>query len=166
VLSGPHFYVGSPLYKTPRTVCTEKGHYDCLDLTTLSDGYLPRTNYRPDVPPSEYRARTPRVPWGEKKPVTEFYRVMYRRQLPPPNERTLIPCIQPKSTGHIHPVFSLTFSDSRRLACFSATSSSVPFDYFIKTQGKYDLYESTARKLPLIEGGAEAPLLTRVLRVR
>ena len=64
-----------PLYKTPRAICTEKGHYDCLDLTTLPDDYLPRTNYRPDVPAAEYRARTPRVPWGEKKPVTEFYRV-------------------------------------------------------------------------------------------
>ena len=73
VLSGPHFYVGSPLYKTPRAVCTENGHYDCLDLTTLPDDYLPRTNYKPDVSPTEYLARTPRVPWGEKKPVTEFY---------------------------------------------------------------------------------------------
>jgi hypothetical protein len=163
VLSGPHFYVGRPFNKTPRRSCTANSHYDCLDLTNLPDDYLPRTNYRPDVSPSEYRARTPRVPWGEKKPVTEFYRVMYRRQLPPPNERTLIPCIQPKSTGHIHPVFSLTFSDSRRLACFAAASSSIAFDYFIKTQGKYDLYESTARKLPLIEGSAEAPLLTRGL---
>jgi hypothetical protein len=44
VLSGPHFYVSSPLYKTPRTICTEKGHYDCLDLTNLPDDYLPRTN--------------------------------------------------------------------------------------------------------------------------
>ena len=163
ILSGPHFYVGSPLYKTPRTVCTEKGHYDCLDLTTLPDDYLPRTNYRPDVSPSEYLARTQRVPWGEKKPVTDSYRVMFRRQLPPPNERTLIPCIQPKYTGHIHPVFSLTFFESRKLTCFVAASSSIPFDYFIKTQGKYDLYESTARKLPLIEGSAETSLLARVL---
>lgn len=30
VLSGPHFYVGNPLYKTPRSVCTEKGHYDVV----------------------------------------------------------------------------------------------------------------------------------------
>jgi hypothetical protein len=49
------------------------------------------------------------------------------------------------------------------LACFAASSSSIPFDYFIKTQGKYDLYESTARKLPLVEGSAETPLLTKVL---
>jgi hypothetical protein len=67
VLSGPHFYIGSPLYKTPRAICTEKGHYDCLDLTTLPEVYLPRTNYRPDVLASEYQARTPRVPWGNNR---------------------------------------------------------------------------------------------------
>ena len=33
--------------------------------------------------PSEYLARTPRVPWGEKKPVTDFYRFAARGMLPP-----------------------------------------------------------------------------------
>ena len=30
ILSGPHFFVGTPFYKTPRSVCTENGHYDVL----------------------------------------------------------------------------------------------------------------------------------------
>jgi len=163
VLSGPHFYVGSPLYKTPRAVCTEKGHYDCLDLCNLPLNYISRTNYRADVSSSEYLARTPRVSWDENKRVTEFYRLMFRRQLPTSNERTLIPSIQPKHAGHIHPVLSLTFADSKMLSGFAAASSSIPFDYFIKTQGKYDLYESSVRKLPLIQGEVECSLLSRVL---
>ena len=93
---------GLTLYKTPRTVCTEKGHYDCLDLTTLPDDYLPRTNYRPDVSASEYRARTPRVPWGEKKPVTDFYRVISREMLSQSGERTFIPSLSPEGAGHIN----------------------------------------------------------------
>jgi len=32
VLSGPHFFVGNPLNKTPRVVCTQNSHYDVLDL--------------------------------------------------------------------------------------------------------------------------------------
>src|SRR5699024_6252301 len=28
VLSGPHFFVGNPFYKTPREVCTQNSHYD------------------------------------------------------------------------------------------------------------------------------------------
>ncbi|WP_219563987.1 hypothetical protein, partial [Salmonella enterica] len=47
VLSGPHFFVGTPFYKTPRENCTLNSDYDCLDLLTLPDDYLPRTNYIP-----------------------------------------------------------------------------------------------------------------------
>jgi len=163
VLSGPHFYVGRPLNKTPRSECNLNSHYDYLDLPTLPDDYLPRTNYRPDVPPTEYRARTPHVPWGEKKPVTEFYRLMFRRQLPSPNERTLISSIQAKGTGHVNPVFSLAFANSCDLVVLAGASSSLVFDYFIKTQGKFDLYESTARKLPVLSPVSSEELIIRTL---
>jgi hypothetical protein len=160
VLSGPHFYVGSPLYKTPRAVCTEKGHYDCLDLTTLPDAYLPRTNYRPDVSLSEYRARTPRVPWGEKKPVTEFYRWVARRRLDPALERTLVSSVAPVRSGHVHPVLSLTFKHFSLLPRFLASSASVVFDFFIKSTGKADLYESTLKTFPMLfEAGNKAAAL-------
>ena len=83
VLSGPHFSVGSPLNKTPRERCVGKADYDCLDLTSLPDNYLPRTNYVPACEDGEYVRRTPKVPWidnGETEPrnVTEFYRVVAR----------------------------------------------------------------------------------------
>ena len=39
--------------------------------------------------PSEYLARTPRVPWGEKKPVTDFYRFAARGMPPPPMSEPL-----------------------------------------------------------------------------
>ncbi len=51
ILSGPHFFVGNPLAKTPRAQCKEKGDYDCIDLTFIPDDYLPRTNYVPDCSP-------------------------------------------------------------------------------------------------------------------
>jgi len=136
VLSGPHFYVGRPLNKTPRAVCTQNSHYDCLDLTTLPDSFLPRTNYRPDVDIAEYHARTPRVPWDDRQPVTEFYRLVSRKMLPPANERTLISSIQPPKTGHIDGCFSLAFASSQLLSTFSGMLASLPFDFFIKTTGK------------------------------
>jgi hypothetical protein len=138
ILSGPHFYVGSPLYKTPRTICTEKGHYDCLDLIIMPDAYLPRTNYRPDVSPSEYLARTVRVPWGEKKPVTEFYRVVSRKMLSQAGERTLISSIQPPKTAHIDGCFSLTFSSPKLLSSFSGLLASLPFDFLWGCPGFVD----------------------------
>lgn len=47
VLSGPHFFTGIPLNKTPRTSCTLSGEYDSIDLTTITEDYLPRGVYRP-----------------------------------------------------------------------------------------------------------------------
>ncbi len=151
VLSGPHFYIGSPLYKTPRAVCTEKGHYDCLDLTTLPDDYLPRTNYRPDVTQAEYRDRTARVSWGEKKPVTEIYGMTGRRMLSQSGERTLITALQPASPAHINTAITYYLSREKELLSLAACCSSIPFDFFIKSTGKGDFYESTARVLPLLD---------------
>ena len=65
VFSGPHFSVGNPFNKTPRRECTQNSHYDILDLTTLPEDYLPRTNYMPACDPDEYDRRTPRVSWQE-----------------------------------------------------------------------------------------------------
>src|SRR5690606_1522786 len=60
VLSGPHFYVGNPLSKTPKAICETHKAYDTLDLETLPDHYLPRSNYRPACSATEYARRVPR----------------------------------------------------------------------------------------------------------
>src|SRR5208282_5373278 len=65
VLSGPHFFLANPFYKTPRRVCTANGHYDVIDLQTLPDDYLPRTNYVPMSDRVEYLRRIPCVSWRE-----------------------------------------------------------------------------------------------------
>jgi len=149
VLSGPHFYVGSPLYKTPRTICTEKGHYDCIDLITLPDDYLPRTNYRPDVSPFEYLARTARVPWGEKKPVTEFYRVTSREMLSQSGERTYVPTLLPKGAGHVHTCISTLFADQISTVDFLSMGISLPVDFFVKSTGMGHANKNVLRQLPL-----------------
>jgi hypothetical protein len=121
-----------------------------LDLTALPDDYLPRTNYVPDCDPAAYRQRTPKVPWGTNSPVTDFYRLVCRRQLSQSGERTLISTIAPKGSGHIHPVISTTFEDHNVLVDFCSLCNSIIYDFYIKTTGKGDLYESTLRLLPLI----------------
>ncbi|MGL4498217.1 MAG: Eco57I restriction-modification methylase domain-containing protein, partial [Planktothrix sp.] len=140
ILSGPHFFVGTPLNKTPREVCRLNSDYDVLNLTQIPDNYLPRTNYVPDCSPDEYRRRTPRVPWGDKKPVTEFYRLVCRRQLSQSGERTLLGAIQPKSVAHINTGISYCFEENQQLLNFASFCFSVPFDFFIKSTGKGDFY--------------------------
>ncbi len=46
ILSGPHFFVGTPLNKTTRMACTHNNAYDDIDLTEIPVDYLPRAVYR------------------------------------------------------------------------------------------------------------------------
>lgn len=156
VLSGPHFYVGNPLNKTPRAVCTLNSHYDVLDLENLPDDYLPRSNYRPACSPEEYRRRIPRVSWVEEgddapRPVTDYYRFVNRRMFSPSAERSFVSSVVPKGSAHIHPVLSTAFRRTRDLVEFTATSFSLPVDYLLRSTGKTDLYESTLKNFPILQ---------------
>ena len=165
VLSGPHFFLANPFNKTPRKVCTANGHYDVLDLETLPDDYLPRTNYRPMADRAEYLRRTPRVSWVDEgetqgRAVTGFFRYVHRRRIGPSSERTLSCAIAPPGAAHVHTVLSLAFADGRMLIDTAATMSSCVADFFVKSTGLADLYDSTLSRIPLIHADA---LAVRVL---
>ena len=151
VLSGPHFYVGNPFYKTPRAECTKNSDYDILDITTLPDDYLPRTNYVPARDPGTYLKRTPRVHWGDRQPVTDFYRLASRTMIGASAERTLISnLIQPVS-GHLDLVFSLTFTTNDVLLKAASSFFSIVFDFFVKSTGKGHFRNDIASLLPLLD---------------
>ncbi len=149
IVSGPHIYVANPLFKTPQTVCKEPNDYDLIDLTAIPVDYLPRTNYVPSCNSETYIIRTPRVSWGERQLFTQCYLVAARRRLNQSQERTYLPAILPKGAGHVHPVLSLAFEQTRDLATFAGVAASLVSDFFVKTTGRSDLYESVLRLLPL-----------------
>lgn len=154
VLSGPHFFVGNPFYKTPRRECTGNSHYDVLDLETLPDDYLPRTNYVPACTPDEYAARTRRVPWiepGESAPrrVTDFYRLAARRGAHPADERSVRIVLLPERVAHVDGVFSVAIEGEDRLVDTASQWVSLPIDLFVRVSGKKDFREGTASMLPM-----------------
>lgn len=156
VLSGPHFYVGNPFSKTPRAICNSNKAYDVLDLESLPDDYLPRSNYRPACSTDEYQARIPRVSWvepGENLPhqVTEYYRHVNREMIGASAERTLVCSIVPKGIGHIHTVLSTVFKDAATMVIFNAFCLSVPVDYRVKSTGSGHANISLINQLPLIK---------------
>ncbi|MBF0322568.1 MAG: hypothetical protein HQL62_06450 [Magnetococcales bacterium] len=149
ILSGPHFYVGTPFNKTPRRVCAANGHYDNLDLTQIPDDYLPRTNYVPDVDPAEYLRRTPKVPWNGE-PVTGFYRVVSREMLSQSGERTLVPMITPPGTGHVNTCFGSVFQNYQEMLDFVGFALSIPLDFRVKSTGMGHANKSLLGQLPLL----------------
>lgn len=159
VLSGPHFYVANPFNKTPFRVSSSNKSYATIDLETLPDDYLPRTNYRPISNRTEYLRRTSRVSWVEDgedvaKPVTDYFRYVHRRRISATNERTLISTITPPRAAHIHPVLSLAFRDPVFLVDTAVFTSSLIADFFVKSTGLGDLYDSTLSRLPSLRSKA------------
>lgn len=150
VLSGPHFFVGNPFYKTPRRVCTLNSHYDVLDLSDLPEDYLPRTNYVPACSRAEYGARIPTVPW-DGRPITDYYRLLSRTMIGSSSERTLQSTIVQRQVAHIDTAFCILFKDARKLARQSGLYFSVPFDFFVKTTGKSHFRFDLAGLLPVVE---------------
>jgi hypothetical protein len=154
VLSGPHFFVANPHMKTPRKVCTEKGHYDIINLETLPDDYLPRTNYVPMLDKEDYLGRMPKVDWqlkqgDDKKSITDFSRFVMRKMIGGASERTLCGCLMPKGTAHIHGCYSIAFESMQAACDFSSIASSLVGDFLAKSTGRSNV-NGIPEMLPLI----------------
>ncbi|EFN8362684.1 TPA: class I SAM-dependent DNA methyltransferase [Escherichia coli] len=159
IISGPHFFVGTPFYKTPRQNCTLNSDYDCLDLLTLPDDYLPRTNYIPACDAQEYAKRTPRVSWKEQdedepRKVTDYYRFVNREMIGPSSERTLITTIVPPGVSHINTCLGTAFKDTQLLLDYFSMTLSVPLDYRVKSTGMGHANTSLINQLPVLTNDA------------
>jgi len=139
ILSGPHFYIGTPFYKTPRNLCTQNSHYDVLDLNILPDDYLPRTNYVPNCDLAEYERRLP-VFKDTNTPVTDFYRLAFRAMLSQSGEHTLIATILPPQVSHINGIQSTSFNNYQLLLKAAFFATSIVADFYIKTTGRGNLH--------------------------
>lgn len=149
VLSGPHIYTSNPIYKTPRAICTEKGHYDIVDFTYIPEDYLPRVNY---IPKSDnYLELIPNCTFDRTKKVTDYYRLFSRKMLPNANEHTLISTIGLKGASHINGIISFTFFDNKHLISVNAFMISLIGDFIIKIAGVSNFSNSWLKSFPLLK---------------
>lgn len=164
IISGPHFYVATPLNKTPNENCSHNLDYSDIDLTAINSDYLPRTNYVPSCNPKLYEQRTPK--WNGHL-ITDFYRHVHRRQLSPTGERTLVNAIIPPGVSHINSVVSAALVDLQTLLLFSGLCSSVVYDFFVKSTGRGDLLTEGLSILPVpaLERKTRNATVYRVLRL-
>lgn len=147
VLQGPLFYVGNPLYKTPRSVCSSNKAYDPVDLCAVREDYLPRTNYGLSVEPEEYRRRMPRCRWDGTKTHVDFFRVAFRAMIAPSGERSLIAATIPVGAAHVNSVESVAFEDEKNLVNATALWTSLPIDFLIKASAKQNLHDKDAQSI-------------------
>lgn len=155
IYSGPHFFVGQPLYKTPREVCTEKADYGVIDLTRIPADYLPRTNFLPDEELSDYKERIKGFKIAsdsEDESYDNFldhYKLIWSRMVSLAGERSLQAVIGLPRVAHVNTVNSLIFRKEENLIELAGLLSSVVYDFFIKTIGKGDIRGSNMLSLPM-----------------
>lgn len=159
ILSAAHFSVGNPFFKTPGSKETKGSRFLAVDLPELPDDYLPRTLHVPECDPAEYHERSPRVPWYDKRPVTEYYRFVNREAIGPSAERALVPIIIPKGAGHIHTCLSTVFKNIYNLVDFYCISLSIPVDFPARAAGAGHADIPLIRRLPLLTDNRLRPLL-------
>ena len=147
ILSGPHFFVGNPFFKTPNEGCKTKADYSRLDLTQLPSDYHPRSNYVIACSEERYDELIPTTPWGAKHSAD--YRIACRKMVGTSSERTLIPTVIPPGVGHTNAAVSFAFSDRRSLIRTIQGWLTIVADGFLKTTGKSNLNEKMALAQPL-----------------
>ncbi len=148
VLSGPHIFVGNPLYQTPNSGCRSSQDYVKIDLTTLPDSYYPRTNFVPACGYEIYNSLTPRTPWGTL--MTDEFRIILRARLNLAQERTLIPSLLPPSPGHVNALVTVGASNSKDLIHMILPLLSVVTDMMVKNSGKKGLTADIISSFPVV----------------
>lgn len=156
IFNGPQFYVGNPLYKSPRENCTLNSDYDNIDLNSIGNNYTSRTNYLPAIPIEEYCSRINGFVIGQKnngEPIydrwIDYYKVGFRKMVSLAGERSLICAVLPRRTAHINGVVSAAFRGGDYTVDMAALSSSLVMDFYIKTVASQNLTPGRLAKLPL-----------------
>lgn len=168
IYSGPHIYLNNPLYKTPRSICIEKADYDIIDFTRIDEWFVARTNYTPQNVMAGYAStiRGFEISDGVYDNWLDYYKLGFRKMLPTANERTLTGAILPPKAAHVNGIISIVFRDSHLLLELSGLSSSVVYDFFIKTLGASNLTDSRLKGLPLgINDRYKVSLFARTLQL-
>jgi hypothetical protein len=171
IYSGPHFFVANPIYKTPRATCILNSDYDTIDLMSIPESYIQRSNYRPVKIDNLYKSYIKGFIVGQDSDGKDiydnwinYYKMGFRRMIGSDSERTLSGAILPPKTMHIGGVVSIAFKNIWTLCDFAALTASLPLDFFVKTLKITDIHAN--RLLPFPVGVApkyQSALYSRTL---
>ncbi|MBS1778811.1 MAG: hypothetical protein JST70_05775 [Bacteroidetes bacterium] len=145
IISGPQFFVSNPFYKNPDEVCKQSSDYSIIDLCIISDDFVPRTNFLPII---DKKAFSNRFFWSqEDKKWVDQYKLCFSKMLNVASERTLQPAIIAPKVSHSSGVISLLLRKIEPLIELTALCSSIVLDFYVKTLGRGNFYESSIKML-------------------
>lgn len=148
IMAGSQIGVCNPMFKTPRSVCIKNSDFDSIDLSFMSENYLPRSNYMPSLDSEFYRSKIPVLSSGVR--YDENYRIFARKMIDPEGSRTLMACLIPPLVAHTSGVSGISMKDTRCLLLTLGVISSLPIDYLLKSTAKANFQASTIKSIPVV----------------
>ncbi|WP_040689086.1 DNA methyltransferase [Nocardia vinacea] len=163
ILQGPHLTVACPIYQQGNPTMRSNVDYSPIDLQSIPDNFIPRTNYQTARPLPEYQAAYPK--WNNE-PSSSYFRLAWRRMADSATVRTLHSAIVPPGPAFVGTVLTAKLPTSTDLVVASGIWSSVPADFLIKACGATELKHGLMRRLPHMRGHSlESALVLRTLRL-
>lgn len=146
IFSGPHYNINNPFYKNPRERCVEKADYDIIDLKSIDNKFIPRTNYVPAIDKTDFINRISGI---DKDPWIESYRVGITKGLSLGAERSLQSYILFPKSSHIYTTISVQFESEELVVELCGIVSSLIMDFYAKSRGKGSVTTGPLRIFPL-----------------
>jgi type I restriction-modification system DNA methylase subunit len=166
VVSGPHFYIGTPFNKNPRNMCLSKGSYDDIDLSIIDELFLPNAVYYLNEIDHKQNNRQKKSEINLKEcNLAVLPKIAYRAMCVASNERTLIGAVMPPGVSAINSVRVVAFKSNNELFKFAAASFSICYDFIIKIKGRTNLHDNDLKTLPIIKEKYDNLLINRILRL-
>ena len=174
VYNGPQFFYGNPYYKTPREQCILNSDYDCIDLSSMSDDYIARSNYMPVLSIAEYASQINGFITGydpdSNKPIydkwIDYYKLGFRKMVGPDSEHTLICAVLPRKTAHINGVISSTFREEYNTVDMAGLCTSLPLDFWMKIMASQNLTAVRLQSFPMgVKDLYNKAIRSRILRL-
>lgn len=173
VYNGPQIFVANPSYKTPRSSCANKADFDTIDLSSMGDEYIARSNYKPCLPLNEFKSLVKGFKIGQDANGNDvydnwidYYKVGFRKMINLAGERSLICAVLPRRTAHINGVISTAFRSGYDTVDMAALCAAVPMDAYMKIMASQNLTSVRIQGFPLgVDDKYKASLRIRTLQL-
>ncbi|MEU3014970.1 Eco57I restriction-modification methylase domain-containing protein [Nocardia asteroides] len=163
ILQGPHLTVATPISQNANATMKGGLDYSPIDLTSIPEDFIPRTNYRPARLLPEYQAAYPK--WNNE-PSSSYFRLAWRAMADTATVRTLHSAIIPPGPAHVHGLHTLACEDNSMTVLVAAFCSAITTDFMMKVMGVANLNRGPIAKVPVVSGHPLQPhLIHRTLRL-
>jgi hypothetical protein len=171
IYSGPHIFVGNPIYKTPRIKCMLNSDYDNVNLMAIDGSYIQRINFAPVNINEAYKSYIKGFIVGQDDKGNDvydnwidYYKMGFRRQIGSDSERSLSGAILCSKSSHIGGITSVTFKNYEDLIEFAGLTSSLVLDFYVKLLRISDVRINSINTFPIgINDKFKTALFSRIL---